>query len=122
MNVLSKEQKHEIVEQYHEGRTLRAIAADYGVTYQRIQQIVTENPHAKKRAVCVYPGLRKWVADNDYTVREVSELTGINQRTLYSYFVGSMHPPVLVIQRILEVTGMSFEEAFLGKGERHGTD
>ena len=116
MTVLSKEQKREIVEQYQDGRTLRAIAADYGVSYQRIQQIVTEDPGRKKYMECIYPGLRRWIEKNDYSAREVAEVTGLSQRRLYSWLSGATNPPVLAIKRILEVTGMNFEEAFLMEG------
>lgn len=114
--MLTKEEKKEVVEQYRDGRTLRAIAADYGVSHQRIQQIVTEVPGRKKHMECIYPGLRQWIVKKDYSARELAEVTGLSQRRLYSWLSGATNPPILAIKRILEVTGMDFEEAFLLEG------
>lgn len=115
--MLTKEEKKEVVEQYYrDGRTLRAIAADYGVSHQRIHQIVTGGPRRNKHLECIYPGLRQWIVKKDYSARELAEVTGLSQRRLYSWLSGATNPPILAIKRILEVTGMDFEEAFLLEG------
>lgn len=69
--------------------------------------------------ICIYPGLKLWMWDNDWNTCRLAQEAGVNENTLYQNISGNTDMKMCTIRRILAVTGLTFEQAF---GERISQD
>lgn len=72
-----------------------------------------------KEIICIYPGLKLWMWDNDWNTCKLAREVGVNENTLYQNLSGNTDMKMCTIRRILAVTGLTFEQAF---GERISQD
>ncbi len=100
----------EYVELRERGLTYQQIADRYGVSRQAVQQGMVKEQNRKPGAVMKlkYPGLRDWCLENDYRLSELERLCGFTLRSKHINSGLSQRK----INRILEVTGLTYEEAF----------
>lgn len=96
------------------GMTYREIADKYGVSYQSVHTCCTKvdgTYHIKvNRKNCIYPNLRAWLnADKDRMKRFFQEMKGCSIR---EYMRGEMQPKKDIIDRMLALTGMTYEVMF----------
>ena len=110
--------REEAVRLHAEGYSLTEIAKELGVTRQRIHQIVG-GPDYKRftTAKVIYPNLRKWLNDNRITWRKLLTLMGVayhasNIARYRSYFKGTSYPPKPTIDKLIRVTGLTYEQLF----------
>ena len=105
------------------GVTYAEIANKYGISKQRVYQLIGGKDEKLFKPItterCVYGGLRKWMNDNKVCV---SELT----RKIYGNYAPNSYERVkerlngkcqftkTYIDKILEITGLTYEEAFGG--------
>ena len=72
--------------------------------------------HEKKRGykefICIYPGIKLWMRENDMNIRTLAEKIGAHPKTLGLNFRGLTEMSMFTIRRILEITGLTFEQAF----------
>lgn len=113
---LTPEQIQEVLQMREDDYTLREIAKKMYVSVSLVAQIVPSDgkrrrPRDKKHRY-VYPNIEKWLNDNRYTVMEFSKEVGVHSGTMSSHLLGRSYPTKPVIDSILKVTGMSYEEAF----------
>lgn len=123
----SKEERNqEIFRLYEAGKTYQEIADKFDITKQRVYYIVYRflNPEDTEERMeqvekVIYPNIRRWLIDNRKSIKGLSELVNPNvdspvalSRLLTDKTVRGN---IGTIQRILEVTGMTFEEAFSTK-------
>ena len=111
--------KNEIIEAFAmrlEGYSYREIADKYGVSSERIRQIVGYGAKGRKvgNAKCIYPNLTKWVIENGDSFNHINKETGIcsSSTGFYQKLKGTSRLTICDIKKILEYTGMTFEEAF----------
>ena len=107
-----------------QGMTYKQISEKYGISKQRVQQIVgggTDRVKACFRGItekdCIYPNLRKWMNDNKVSKAELCRrLFGNSHPQLQdrarAWLNGRNHPSKLNIDRLIEVTGLTYEELF----------
>lgn len=113
---------HEKAQMYKmrlEGYTLQEIANQFSVSKQRVAQIL---PPLKQgyRALrpdmlnkIVYPNLREWMRKNTCTTRMLCDMTGTSYMSLFRGLQNAKYElRKSTIDKILEVTGMTYEEAF----------
>lgn len=62
--------------------------------------------------ICIYPGIKRWMERNDMNVSMLSKKSKIPVNTLWCNFSGKSDPRMYTIRRILETTGLTFEQAF----------
>jgi predicted transcriptional regulator len=114
----TKQEKMALREQ---GMTYRQIADHFGISYQAVAQALGEyNPNHFKyisETGCVYPNLRKWLNDNKVGKSEFARRCGYanvycNKKRMDYYLTGRNDPPKNVIDKILMVTGLTYEQAF----------
>lgn len=114
----TKQEKLALREQ---GMTYRQIADHFGISYQAVAQALAEyNPKHFKRVSesgCIYPNLRKWLNDNKVGKSELVRRCGYanvyrNKNRFDYYLTGRNEPPKRVIDKILMVTGLTYEQAF----------
>lgn len=104
------------------GLTYQQIADHLGIRYQAVANSLSkQNPRLFRyvsESGCVYPNLRRWMNENKCGKRELLRRIGLgcapnNYNRICSYLLGKVDPPKKTIDKILSVTGMTYEEAFL---------
>lgn len=72
-----------------------------------------------REIICIYPGLKLWMWDNDWNACRLAQEAGVPESTLSQNLKGNTDMKMYTIRRILAVTGLTFEQAF---GERISQD
>lgn len=104
-----------------QGMTYHQIADELGVSVGTVANALADGnppyfrPFNKER--CIYAGLRKWLNDNQVSIAELTRRIGYNpQPKIYQsfrkYLNGTNSPRKYIIDFILRVTGLTYEEAF----------
>lgn len=75
----------------------------------------------------MYPFLRKWLNENKVSVSEFTRRMGLagsaHSHNVYAnYFKGKQYPSKQVIDRMLEVTGLTYELLFYREDDDNGTE
>ena len=113
------EEKVAAYEMLLRGATLQECADRFGVTRERIRQITPPKgakTYGKRRyEKCIYPNIASWLIKNKYCYSRFAEAIGATSMTAQRWLTGKASPSKKSIDRILEVTGMTYEEAFCEK-------
>lgn len=97
--------------EYAVGKTYREIAAEYGVSFQAVQQSVTmERKECSCR--CIWEGLAYWMEENNVSVKELAEKIGASYSSLRDWMIGKHDPRKRYIDALLKLTGWSYEDLF----------
>lgn len=96
------------------GMTYRQIGEKYGVSAQAVQICCARQNEMPKKSFsaksCIWPNLRKWLnTDRARAERFFQAMQGCTIRTILK---GGQQPKKNVIDRMLKVTGMTYEELF----------
>lgn len=108
--ILTKEQILDACSMRLDGYTLQEIADKYGVTRQYIATLVPRN--AKTNTICTFPLIKNWMAQNGYNGKKIAEFCGVTPNAVYAWLKGSNSITKANIDKILQLTGMTYEEAF----------
>lgn len=104
-----------------EGYTVKEIAEKLGVSRTRIYQITYSRMLNSFREITpemnIYPNWRKWMNENSVSIRLFCELMGLdlsstNYNNVYGWMRGRCYPTKKNIDRILEATGLTYEQLF----------
>lgn len=117
--------KHERADLYakerESGKSISEVAKMYGVSYQAVAHATRKSNHNYFKHYteqeCVYPNLRKWLNDNRVARSELLRRMGMiasstNYGRVSSYLRGRNYPLKETIDKLLEVTGLTYEEFF----------
>lgn len=104
----------------NEGLSLREIGKIVGYSYQTVHRYTKPSAnkrHYTKKAIdkIVYTGIREWMHKNKTNISSLAREMG-NSTTLpylYGYLYGKRKPGMETIEKILAVTGMTYEQAFV---------
>ena len=120
-----RQRRHPVADLYREerrqGKTYREIAEKYGVTTQAVGAACAGHAPQKFRAWtpkgCVYPNLRWWMNQNKVNRAELLRRMDIipahnSLQRLADYMSGRTDPPKRTIDKILQITGLTYEAAF----------
>lgn len=112
---MTSEQKIEMVTMRARGATYQAIADKFGISRQRAQVIVESCIRVGNRACppsrVIYPALRTFILEHcGGSVSAFSDLCGVSK--LNRILSGIGNPSAKTIQKMLDATGMKYEEAF----------
>lgn len=124
--LLSEEQRMDCVRMRREGAALKDIAHEYGVSMPSVSKIINRYaPELVRRKTfgsisaynlqekCVYPGLAKWMIQNRTTPNELGRMARVGDgMTIYNMLFGKSNLRKGSIDKILQVTGLTYEEAF----------
>lgn len=102
------------------GLTYRQIAQKYGVSKQAVHNVCAKqngNFRPFTEETCVYPNLRQWLNDNRITKSEFIRRMGATYITqenarYAAYFRGEHYPSKQTIDKMLAVTGLTYEQLF----------
>ena len=107
------------LEERKNGLTYREIAEKYGVSQQTVSATCRRCPNhfrAYKAEEVIYPNLRKWLNENKVTRQEFAYGIGVRGRTparvVTLWFRGQRYPQKKTIDKMLEFTGLTYEELF----------
>jgi transcriptional regulator with XRE-family HTH domain len=101
------------------GLTYREIGEKYGVSGQYIAMICGKSDGRNFRAwtekTCIYPNLRNWLNENKVSLNEFVrrngvEVAGNTAGRFRAYLNGRTYPPKKTIDRMLKVTGLTYEQ------------
>lgn len=118
------------IAEHNAGMTMKQIAQKHGLSAQRVHQLIggrtVETRNWFKEITpeaCIYPRIRKWMNENRITRAEFTRRLWGNghpelQSRLGKYLKGQANPLMRNINRIIEVTGLSYEELFTTDDER----
>jgi transposase len=98
-----------------DGMTYDEIAAKFNVSRQCVHQTVRAYENFKVKATaCVYIGLRNWMNEHKVRVSKLILMCNCNahSHTMYDYLKGKHDMPKSVIDAILKVTGLTYEQTF----------
>lgn len=107
-----------------QGLTYREIAARLGVTYQAVAQVCAKSSITQFRRItpegCVYPALRNWMNNNFVSRNELyrrmhngEPCIGKAPYVIADRLRGKSLWRMDEINRLLEITGMTYEQLFL---------
>jgi transcriptional regulator with XRE-family HTH domain len=103
------------------GMTYREIGKKYGISHQRVHQVCTGKRGPKFRPYkpeeCIYPNLRRWLNENEvnrseFVRRMEFEVIGNRVAEAARWFTGERYPYKKSIDKMLAVTGLTYEELF----------
>lgn len=113
--MLTNDQKVEMYRMRLEGKTYRAIADKFGVSFQHVHHLLSQ-PKPYCNVNVQYTGLKSWMSQSNYSVAKLARESGCTENhnyvTVASYLQGSPHMDIDSIRKILRFTGLTFEEAF----------
>lgn len=66
-----------------------------------------------------FPAVEAWMSRAGVTQQKLAEVSGFNKRTISCYLNGDTPPHYYFILTVMQMSGMTFEEAF-GRGENNG--
>jgi transcriptional regulator with XRE-family HTH domain len=104
-----------------EGYTVKEIAEKLGVSKARIYQITYSKLLRSFKEITpemnIYPNWRNWMNENSVSIRLFCELMGLdlsstNYNNVYGWMRGRCYPTKKNIDRILEATGLTYEQLF----------
>lgn len=104
-----------------QGYNRKQIAEAVGVTRQRVYQILGTAEKGFFKPIteqgCIYPNWRKWMNDNKVSVPAFSRLMGMDSASrdyglIKRWMRGDNFPLKFNIDKIIEITGLSYEELF----------
>lgn len=102
------------------GLSYQQIADKYGVSRQTVGQACASRGgyfRTYTEDTCVYPYLRQWLNENRITRNEFIRLMGLipcaNENIRFGfYFRGEHYPSKQTIDKMLAVTGLTYEQLF----------
>lgn len=116
---MTKQEKVDMFAMRLDGATLQKIGDKYGITKERVRQILEISDSKRKpKAKWIYPNMGNYMVEHKISLKEFSEKCEIQYWTLSNYMNGKSEPSIGAIKRMLQFTGMSFEEAFQTKEEQ----
>lgn len=94
------------------------IAKTLGIPHKQVLAATGVNDYFR-RPNCAYPGIQKWLIDNHIGRFRFFSMLWDNgctysEPTLRQFFAGKNNPKKDLIEDVLQLTGLTYEEAFHG--------
>ena len=114
-----KERKQKAVDMANQGYTRKQIAEELGVSRQRVYQMISTYGQRSFRPItpqqCIYHNWRNWMNNNQVSKGELLKRLFLtseshNYSRLTQYMTGYCYPQKQMIDCILEVTGLTYEQ------------
>lgn len=123
---MTKEEKIQAYAMRLDGCTYQEIANKFGVTKQCIQQNIgvigaTRDNECRVLRLsknCIYDGLAKFIKENEVNSAVLADVIGVCKASAHQRIVGERNFNISDIYKILNYTGMTFEECFALKRKR----
>ena len=111
---MTKEEKLEAFAMLLDGHTLQTVGERFGISKQGVQQMLTVTNMRIDMAAqsCIYPNISRWMAQNGYGYMSIAKMCDIAPQTIQRTLSKGADCKKSFIDKILKVTGMTYEEAF----------
>ena len=109
---MTKEEKIDMFAMRANGCTLQQVADKYGITRERVRQILFAYAKPRKEKVYAYPNISHWMEENGVTLSQLADNCKLSYNAVREYLNGVRDPNFIFVQYILKETGMPFEVAF----------
>ena len=109
---MTKEEKIDMFSMRLNGCTLQQVAGKYGITRERVRQILFAYTAPRKEKVYAYPNISNWMVENGVTLSQLADNCKLSYSTVRGYLNGVREPNFIFVQYILKETGMPFDVAF----------
>lgn len=118
---MTKEDKIKAYAMRLDGASFQQIADEFGVTRQYIHQVITK-PGGRDRPIrrYIYPNIAIWMHEKRHSAKALAADIQVSQQCITKILKGKGNPSKQTIDRILEVTGMTYEQAFFQDKEMKG--
>ena len=108
---MTKTERLEAYRMRLDGVPVIRIAERFGVSRQYIYDII---PNVGKPVKgCIYPNLNEWMMDNEMGVFDLARAINVSPSGLADFLRGQHDTRKKTIDKILNVTGMTYEHAFV---------
>lgn len=94
-----------------QGKTYRQIAEEYGVSFQGVHASVNYS-HRKKEKIRRWKRLSLWMEENNMTESQLAKLIDGSTTSMTGWRTWKRDPSMHYINKLLEVTGIPYEELF----------
>jgi transcriptional regulator with XRE-family HTH domain len=110
-----------------DGMTYQQIADAYGISRQRVAQILgrySSNRHRPERTYSIYPGVDRWMHENKMTYTEVARQLGYavaagTLSRINRIFTGVSEMNKSDIDKLINLAGKTYEELFGSINKTH---
>lgn len=115
---MTKEEKIDTYSMKLDGYTYKEIADKHGCSVAQIQKIIPNVPYErplrpqKISDLCAYEGLANYIQENKSSTSKIAQYIGLSNNNVYVKLVGKREFRINEIRKMLELTGMTFEECF----------
>ena len=101
--------KEIMIAMYDKGMTYQQIGEVFGISKQAVHQLINSGDGVRLSTLAKIPyiGLRMWMLANRVTVKELNKRVGTA-----TSITGGSNPRMDTINKILKVTGLTYEECF----------
>lgn len=96
------------------GYKSEAIAKEFNIPVTTLNNILHNVISSKNSAPSIYPKLNEYMLVNGYNPTSLSSALGINNNT-FAEFIKGRTKPFEIIVKVLNFTGLTFEEIFMGE-------
>jgi len=113
--------KNKLLKARQKGMSYDDIGRLFGISRQRVHQIIGKQNKNLFRPItttrCVYDGIRNWMNDNMVSMAELTrriygQINGTSYNLLRLRLMGEKAIPKTIIDKILCITNLTYEEAF----------
>lgn len=111
---MTDKQKLDALEMLLEGASYSDVARKYSLSRERIRQMFSPimQRDMRKRSFSIYPNFTSWLREKNLSYHKFAEMTGVSGQHISHVMTGKGNPSKNWIDRVLEVTGMTYEECF----------
>ena len=97
-----------------EGKTFQEIGEHFAVSKQCIQQMLPKRRKKLEEAIqsCIYPNIARWMEEHEAGYAEIARQCGRLPQTVGNALSGRTGPSKTLIDQILQVIGLTYEQAF----------
>lgn len=115
--IMSKEEKLRAYEMLLDGKSCSEVGKEFGVTKQRISQLFRIDGIRLHQAAgsCIYPNLALWMVEHNVGYSKMARAVGTDPQTIRRALTADGTIRKHFIDAILDLTGMTYEEAFAPK-------
>ncbi len=111
---MTKEQKLDMFSMHLDGITYEEIGKKYDISKQAVYQIIHPVERARKIQAeqWAYPNVAAWAKERGLSAASISRMTGLSQVTVLRLLKGTTKRTLQVVNKMLDLTGMTYEEFF----------
>lgn len=104
--------KQQIIDLYLSGKSKDEILEIVKTSRRYVSNVVHEYGRGFGADNVIFPAVRMWMRTNRITYKEIADKAGYRSNAIVKSLTGFQPPNKYVIDAILQMSGMTYEEAF----------